>query len=146
MAEPAPHPRAQIRAAVVEALEGVDELSAAVSARLHAFPTDRLPAAAVYTLRETSARDTIPSRLRRSLDLVVDLHLTATADLDDAADALCLAVEAALAADPTFGRRALESFLRETTVGLSGEGENRVGLARLTYTVTYRTTPAGSRA
>lgn len=140
------HPRAGIRAFVVERLQGLAALATVTASRVHNFRPNELPGAAVYTRREASERDSLRGTLKRALDLVVEIYLEGGDSLDDEADALCLAVEAALAADLRFGRQALDSFLLETMIGLSGEGERRLGLARLTYRVIYRTGADGSAA
>lgn len=142
------HPRAELRAAVLARLAPLvpSVFVKIVKARVHNFQPDDLPAAAIYTLTETSPRDAVAPKLKRTLSLIVDLHLAGGVDLDDRADALALEIEAALAGDRKFGGRAIDSQLAATNIGLNGEGERATGLCRLRFDIVYRTNADGSAA
>lgn len=142
------HPRTAIRHAVMERLAADSDgpFRSVVRSRVHNFQPAELPGLAVYTLTETSSRDSVAPKLRREVVLFVDIHLQAGADLDDQADVLALEVETLLAASSKLGGLCLESRLDKTTIGLNGEGERRTGLCRLEYLYVYRTLPGGTPA
>ena len=103
-----------------------------------------LPARSVYTVSEDSEIANMAGDLSRTLTLSIELRATATLGLDDALDADCEAVEAAMRADQTFGRLVFLSFLRGTTIGIDGEGEARQAVATLSYEFRYETDAAGN--
>lgn len=139
------HQRKRIRDYVVDLLkDGVDELlgERCYGSRVYPVSAKVLPAICVYTLTEVSERDTHNRALMRQLDLAVDIYdRNADGAPDDDLDALAETVEALMEQDPEMGRRCLTSWLAETTLGFDGEGERANGIARLRYTVQYRTTP-----
>lgn len=126
------HRRQSIRKAIAAAIGGV-------TTRTRPTQDSELPARIVYTLKETSGLANLRRALERPASVAIELRVKATGDLDDALDAQCEAVEAAMEIDPTFGRLAINSFLASTTIGLDGEGDSAQGVATLEYQVTYRT-------
>jgi hypothetical protein len=133
------HRRAEIRDAIAATLIATNAFRAVDTSRVRRTQDHELPVALVYALSEKSGEVTLARMI------VVEICVATTATLDDQIDALCLSVEAAMGADPTFGRQALDSVLDSTQIGLNGEGDLRHGVALLTYGVTYRTT-AGNPA
>jgi hypothetical protein len=143
------HPRKAIRHYVVDLLKtGVPPVQDRVF-RSRAYPlrSQDLPGICVYTATnpsEASEEFSQDGLLLRDLPLAIDLYVRSgdehpDAGPDDDLDDLAEAVEAAMKADRTLGGRALNSYLAETTIGFSGEGEQANGLARLRYAVQYRT-------
>ena len=126
------HKRQSIRVAIATAIGGE-------ATRTRPTADTELPAKLVYTLREASGLVTVARSLERTLTAVVEIRASSTGAIDDALDALCETVEAAMAADPTFGRLAITSWLASTTIGLDGEGDTRQAVATLEYSVMYRT-------
>lgn len=133
------HPRAEIRDHVVALLSTTD--LPVVPSRVYPIQRTELPAICVYTLNEISEQESLtPPRMMRDLQLAIDLYATgADGAPDDALDALAETIEALMAADIRLGGRAFNSFLAETSIGFDGAGEQARGLARLRYTVRYRT-------
>jgi hypothetical protein len=96
------HPRALIRHAVVRVLSGDERASALLSGGIYPnrsehWPAHELPACGVYTLQEdTLETDVYPDPRERRITLVVEVLSYMSAGVDDALDALSLAVERAL--------------------------------------------------
>lgn len=126
------HKRQSIRQAIATAVGGV-------ATRMRPTTDDELPAILVYTLRETSGLAAMRRSLERTVSVIVELRAKSTGAIDDALDALCETVEAAMESDPTFGRLAITSFLASTTVGIEVDGDFRQAVATLEYQVIYRT-------
>lgn len=126
------HQRTLIRRAIATAVGGV-------TTRVRPTQPGELPAIIVYALRETSELQTIRRALLRTASVQIELRLAETDALDDELDAACAGVEAAMAADPTFGRLALNSWLSATTIGLDRQGDRNQAVATLEYQVEYRT-------
>lgn len=102
------------------------------------------PAAAVYTLSEDSAAESVdpgraPPRWIRRLDLAVELLVAAGADVDDAVDDLAERCERVLARDLTFGGLAVLADLAATDVELVEDAAAPLAAATLVYEVEYRT-------
>jgi len=68
-----------------------------------------------------------------------DPRQNATASLDSAIDAIAVQIEEAIGADFTLGGIAKESVLTSTSIDFSGETEQPVGIATLTFSVRYVT-------
>lgn len=135
------HRRTAIRNAVATRLAAALPDATVSRSRLHAWQPAQLPGVAVYTLNEPVERLTLARHQQRTLDLVIDVHVATTGDVDTETDDLCVGVEQAMEADPRFAGLAKDSFLAATEIGLSGEADQRHGLARLTYTIVYHTPP-----
>jgi hypothetical protein len=137
------HPRQQIRDAAIALLDAVPGLTGRVEGmRTRATVDDELPVVLVYSTRETSTRETVKRGLMRVATLAIEIRVKAAGDIGAAVDALCAEVEAAMESDPGLSRKARDSVLAATTIGLDGEGDHRQAVATLEYQVTYRTTPA----
>ncbi len=135
------HIRTRLRDAVAAAIDICPSLVKVARRRVHNWAVEDLPAANVYYLREAVGRDAVAPKQRRDLQLLVDLHIASPNDIDGELDALCVEVEQAMARDRTWSKLALDSELLETTFGHDGQGEVTMGLARLRYTISYRTSP-----
>lgn len=137
------HQRQLIREAVKAQLLGKTAAAARVyETRVVPWKRLELPAVAVYALEETvdrASQSTAPRELRRQLKLAIEVAVKAGTNLDDALDAVALEVERALHADPTFGDTASDSILESTQISLAEEGDTLIGLALLTFSVTYFT-------
>lgn len=137
------HARAAIVAAAVAALTGL----ATTGARVH--PGRSAPKSAgaqpyllVYGRGEQSTPITMagPNRkLQRELLLVVEGVAGEAADADDTQNSMALEIETALAADPTLGGTARDLYLSRTTINAQVEGETRLGLLRLEFSLFYQT-------
>jgi hypothetical protein len=139
------HRRELIRDAIALIIGQVPALTGkVVTTRTRPTEPKELPLAIIYTLNETSRPFSIGATLERTLNVGIEIRITAATAIDTALDVLCQAVEQAMAAKPKLGGRAMRSSLASTVVGLDGEGENRQALATLTYTVVYQTDATGA--
>lgn len=143
------HQRKLIRHAVTAALVGSTAAGARVQAtRVEPRRPSEIPAIGVYTATEETDPDdvsTAPRELLRQLKLdVVGWVLDSSAvPVDDAMDDLAEQIEIAMELDPYFGSTVSESILVATDMQVIAEDGNdpMIGVVRLTYSVTYRTSP-----
>jgi hypothetical protein len=77
--------------------------------------------------------------LDRTVEITVSIYENATASLDSTIDAIAVQVEEAIGADFTLGGIAKESVLTSTSIDFSGETEQPVGIATMTFAVRYVT-------
>ena len=78
----------------------------------------------------------------KSIGYIVDEKedfLVSTANVDDTIDSICVQVEEAIASDYTLNGIAKNTVLISTDIDFSGEAEQPVGIARLTFSVLYVT-------
>ena len=138
------HVRKSIRDNIVTAVTSLSTTGARVY-RSRIYPPETandLPGLCVYTLREASEADTMGASahgLAREVDIVVEAYVRATSNYDNTLDTICVEVEEAVATDLTRGGNAKDTLLESTEFELSGEGDQPVAMARLTYSCFYRT-------
>lgn len=148
------HPRKLIRHAIVAQLIAASTAAGARVTGTRVEPHNRktgLPAISVYTLREPVDQDqsaqTSPRELTRDVKVEI-VGWVAHSDalpVDDAMDDLAEQIEAAMDGDPYLGGEAADSILEETVMQVvedNGSSDPLVGVVALTYSVTYRTSPA----
>lgn len=142
------HPRKVIRHAVVTLLTGATAAGTRVhSTRIEPIKKTLLPAIAVYALGEPVRPDsdgTAPREITRDVKVEIAgwvAHSDALS-VDDAMDDLAEQIEAAMDVDPYLGGAAGDSILENTEMEVANDGERLIGIVALTYSVTYRTTPA----
>ena len=136
------HVRKQIRDRIVALLDsGVALVGGRVyNSRVYALTQSKLPAITVYIGSEDSSLVTVGSKtLMRTVSVSVDIYENATASLDDNLDALAVQVEESIAADFQLNGLAKDAVLVSTEIDFSGESEQPVGVARLTFNVRYVT-------
>lgn len=144
------HERQLIREAAVAALLGTepDYNTAArdrvFETRVVPFNRKKLPAISVYSLSESvdpESAKSAPRELKRSLTLAIEAAVIATEsmNLDDALDEISLEIEIALHRDDSLGGKVSDLVLSGTELDVVGDGENPVGVARLSYSATYYT-------
>lgn len=140
------HVRKQIRDQFVTLLTaGVTLVSSRVYAtRVYPLTQAKLPAITVTIGSESSGLMTMGATmgsksLDRTVDIAVSVYENATASLDSAIDAIAVQIEEAIGADFTLGGIAKESVLTSTSIDFSGETEQPVGIATLTFSVRYVT-------
>lgn len=139
------HPRTTIRDAVANILTGLPTTGARVfPSRMVEYDPKAEGGAGlmVYTVRETSAPDTL-GRNRgsmRELQLVVEAVAQVNETLDDTLDEIAREIEAAMLADFTLSGTAKDHWLSETAIVMRGgeAAEKQTGGVVLTYTVIYR--------
>lgn len=136
------HVRQQIRERIASVLTtSVTLVSSRVyQSRVYPLTEAQLPAVTVYTGAETSGLQTIGTKtLMRTANINIDVYAKATADLDDDLDAIAVQIEEAIAGDFTVNGLAKDAVLISTDIDFSGETEQPIGMARLTFAVRYIT-------
>lgn len=142
------HMRTQIRDALVAALReggvsGNSWGSRVFASRRYPLARTDLPAILVYTLEESSGRDTARN-LQRQLSVAVEAVTEANGTLDAELDELCRQAEASISVDPTLGGLVYDIELRGTQIALHPGGADRkpefeTGGAAMAFLATYRT-------
>lgn len=108
--------------------------------RVYPLTAANLPAITVYTGSETSALQTMGARtLMRNLDVAVDIYVRATETTDDDVDAIAVQIEEAVANDFNVNGLAKSVVLTSTDIDFNAEAEQPIGIARLTFSVSYIT-------
>jgi hypothetical protein len=135
------HVRKQIRDNVTTAVTGLATTGTNVfQSRVYPNEASKLPCLCVYTLTEEAEVISLtPPRIGRTLDLVVEGYAKAKTGLDDTLDAIAVEVEEALATDITRGGLAQMTAIQSTDIGLEGEGEQPIGVIKMTFQVEYVT-------
>lgn len=136
------HVRKQIRDRIASVLSSNVPLvkRRVYASRVYPLTEDNLPAITVYTGSEVSNRLNMGLKdLNRSLSIDVDLYVRVTKTFDDDVDKIAVQVEEAIANDFTVNGLAKEAVLTGTDIQFSGDAEQPVGVAKLTFTVRYVT-------
>ena len=136
------HVRQQIRDRIVSVLKSNVSLvkRRVFSSRVYALTENDLPAITVYTGSEVSSRLNMGlNDLNRGLTLDVDIYVRSTSAFDNDVDAIAVQIEEAIAGDFTVNGLAKEAVLTGTEIQFSGDAEQPVGVAKLTYSVRYVT-------
>lgn len=140
------HVRKQIRDKFVTILTaGVSLVSKRVYAtRVYSLTQAKLPAITISSGAESSGLMTIGATmgaksLNRTLEITVSIYENANASLDSLIDAIAVQIEEAIGADFTLSGIAKQSVLTSTNIEFSGETEQPVGIATLTFAVQYIT-------
>jgi len=136
------HVRQQIRDRIVSVLKSNVSLvkRRVFSSRVYALTEKDLPAITVYTGSEVSSRLNMGlNDLNRGLTLDVDIYVRSTSAFDNDVDAIAVQIEEAIAGDFTVNGLAKEAVLTGTEIQFSGDAEQPIGVAKLTYSVRYVT-------
>ncbi len=137
------HPREAIRKKAVELLLGKTSAGFRVYAsRVAPFINNEwqneLPAVVVYTMDENGEiYNAAPREYRRTVELIVEVHASATAAMDDVLDAIARQVEQALLADDTLGDTANDIRYSRTRLVIRDEGQELLGGCRIIFDVEY---------
>ena len=135
------HARQQIREAVKAQLTGIE----AVADRVYTgrvYPIDTFPGLAVLTgLDRVDDSSTIASRQFRVLDLIVQIQVKESGNIQQQMDALSVAIESRLTDSNSLDLPVQSLNLRQTNTHLSGEQEKPVGLAVMEFEIVYCTAP-----
>jgi len=108
--------------------------------RVYALTSPDLPAVTVYTGSEASDLMTMGARtLMRELSMEVDLYVRLNDTFDNKVDEIAVQIEEAIAADFTVNGLAKEAVLTSTEIDFSGDAEQPIGVAKLTFRVRYVT-------
>lgn len=142
------HVRTQIRDAFVSALTGLTTSGARVfPSRIHVLRDADLPCLLINLDNEEIAPATLHANpmLERTAELKVRACAKVAANLDDTLDTMVAEVEAAIAgaADPSFGGLIKPQALPASLdIDFDDGLEKPVGVATLTYRITYFTAAA----
>ena len=135
------HVRQSIRDHVVTTVTSLSTTESNVfRTRVYPLETGNLPGLCVYTTSEDSEVDTMTGTrsLERNLDVVIEAFVRAASNYDTTLDTICSEIEAAMATDITRGSKAKDTILTRTEFEFT-EGDRPIGMARLTYSIIYRT-------
>ena len=138
------HERTQIRNALVAALTGTTPAVARVfKQRVEPIRPADVPAVHVYFDSENidaDDSDHVPRVLKRVGVFGVDGWLAVTEDLEDKLDEFAEAIEAAIdSAHVALNECSEDVILSSTELGISVQGDRKLGCVHLEYSVTYRT-------
>ena len=136
------HVRQQIRDRIVSVLKSNASLvkRRVFSSRVYALTEKDLPAITVYTGSEASALQTIGLKTSaRVVSVEVDIYVRATNNFDNDVDAIAVQIEEAIANDFNVNGLAKSAVLASSEINFSGEAEQPIGSAKLTFDVRYDT-------
>ena len=136
------HVRKLIRDNITTTLTGLTTTGSNVfQTRLFSLTDAKLPAVCIYTRAEATEYSTLtpPRTQMRSLDVSIEFFVQATSALDNSLDQIALEIEEALATDLTRGGRAKDTQVTEFEADYNSDGEQSIGVGRLTVSVTYAT-------
>jgi len=137
-----PHVRQSIRDNVVTAVTSLSTTGSNVyRTRIYPLEAGNLPGLCVYTSVEDSAVDNMSGTrgMERTCDVIIEAFVRAVSNYDNTMDTICAKIEAAMATDVTRGGNAKDTVLVRSEFELSDEGDRPIAMARLTYSVLYRT-------
>lgn len=140
------HVRQQIRSAIITQVTGLTTTSLNVfEHRVYPLAEDDLPAIVVSTTSEGSSMATIGgmgtvASLQRNLAISVEGYVKATSDVAQTLDTIAEEIEVALGDDETLGGLVESIELSGTTIEITAEGDQPVGVVKMDYDVVYRTT------
>lgn len=124
------HPRKLLRAAIATAVDGI-------ASRRRPTSAAELPARLVYISSEEATGVTIKQRTQRNAVVVIEQRIAPSATLDDALDDAAEEIEAAMAADPTFGGKAATSVYAGMTLAFDTEPETPQAVMQLRWAAMY---------
>ena len=136
------HVRKQIRDAIVTATTGLTTTGSNVfRSRIYPLEQTKLPGLCIFTRSEAVEFDTLtmPRSISRTLDVMIEAYVSATANYDNTLDQIAVEVEEALAANVTLGNLAKDTQVTAFEADFAGDGEQPVAIGRFTVTVQYRT-------
>ena len=140
------HVRQQIRSAIITQVTGLTTTGTNVfEHRVYPLAEDDLPAIVVSTTSEGSSMATIGgmgtvASLQRNLAISVEGYVKATSDVAQTLDTIAEEIEIALGDDETLGGLVESIELSGTTIEITAEGDQPVGVVKMDYDVVYRTT------
>ena len=131
------HARQTIREAVLSACTGLTTTGSNVTAS-RVYPHEDLPSLAIYTDSEELADRVMGERQIRDLVVTVEARAQAASGVDDTLDTICAEVEIALTSDSTIPGLVDDFHLTGVEVEFSGETEQPVGLAKMSWLFRYQ--------
>jgi hypothetical protein len=136
------HVRKQIRDNIVTTITGLATTGSNVyRTRVYPLADAKLPGLAVFTDSEEIEPSTItpPRTHMRTLTVRIEAFVKGVSNFDDQIDTISEEVEEALAADITRGGLAQDTRITGFEADFSGEGDQPVGVGRISVSVDYVT-------
>lgn len=136
------HVRKQIRDNIVTTITGLATTGSNVyRTRVYPLADAKLPGLAVFTDSEEIEPSTItpPRTQMRTLTVRIEAFVKGVSNFDDQIDTISEEVEEALAADITRGGLAQDTRITGFEADFSGEGDQPVGVGRISVLVDYVT-------
>lgn len=147
------HVREQIRDAVVLAVTYLDSTARRVfRSRVYPMDSESLPGICVYTQNESSSPYTVGglksvTTYLRIMSVSVEAYAKAGTDLDNTLDDIAVEIETAIATNAALNALVEDVVLSSTEIDImGGDTELPVGVLKLSYDITYRTTLADPSA
>ena len=137
-----PHIRQNIRDNIVTAVTGLSTTGSNVyRTQIYPLEHDNLPGICVYSSVEDVGVDTMTGTrgLDRRCDVIIEAFVRAASNYDNTLDTICSEIEAGVSTDVTRGGNAKDTVLTRSEFEYSEEGDRPMAMARLTYSVQYRT-------
>jgi len=136
------HVRKQIRDNIVTTITGLETTGSNVyRTRVYPLADAKLPGLAIFTDSEEIEPSTItpPRTQMRTLTVRIEAFVKGVSNFDDQLDTISEEVEEALAADITRGGLAQDTRITGFEADFSGEGDQPVGVGRISVSVDYVT-------
>jgi hypothetical protein len=136
------HVRKQIRDNIVTTITGLATTGSNVyRTRVYPLADAKLPGLAIFTDSEEIEPSTItpPRTQMRTLTVRIEAFVKGVSNFDDQLDTISEEVEEALAADITRGGLAQDTRITGFEADFSGEGDQPVGVGRISVSVDYVT-------
>jgi len=136
------HVRKQIRDNIVTTITGLATTGSNVyRTRVYPLADAKLPGLAIFTDSEEIEPSTItpPRTQMRTLTVRIEAFVKGVSNFDDQIDTISEEVEEALAADITRGGLAQDTRITGFEADFSGEGDQPVGVGRISVSVDYVT-------
>lgn len=136
------HARTQIRSAVATICTGLAATGSRVFVtRQYPLASAELPGLCIYTIDESSEPEIMraPRRLVRQLSIVIEGYARGTGDIEAALDTIAAQVETAIGTDPTLGGKVRRVHVAQTETMQQVDGEQPIGVVRLTFSAEYAT-------
>lgn len=134
------HPRKSIRDAIETALTGLATTGTNVfQNRVFPLEDGDLPGLLIYNGPDVGEKGGGVGQFDRIFDCMVDAVVKAASDtIDDTLDAIAEQIETAIDADRTLSGACGYAWISNTEFEFNVEQDKRVGIARITITVEYR--------
>lgn len=128
------HVRRQLREAAATLVTGLTTTGARVyQSRIYPVEDANLPCLLIYTTSEDAEPASIHDMIERRVELRVEAHAYASADVDDTLDLIAQEVEVALAPGVTINAKGIPLDYRGMSIEFDGDSERPRGRLTLQY-------------
>jgi len=135
------HVRQQIREQLVTTLSGLTTTGSNVfSTRV--YDVNTVPCLVIYTdSDQVDEADSVAGKDWHVLSVTIEALAKATANVENTVDTICEEVETAIFADTTLNGEVKDIYLTGTEIQFSGETDQPVVMATLSFNADYRIAP-----